>query len=287
MKVHQNSKVEKVDWKKYIWQFLLPLGITLLFFFFSYQIYVNRSHSVTLLFFVLCVIYSVFIIGYIFFSWKEYRRKANIKYLKLQKDAAARQEQLIRLSQQQLERQMTEVLSQLRGLDRLLINGKTVEAQKACRQLSSSFQSSHYTHYCNNEIVDVIFHHKEMECRHLGISFSCHIILPEKMNLSAPTLISLFFNLLNNGIEGCEASEQDSPFLRISVNFEGDFLLIHMENSKNPDVSFDRKTTKGDDFSHGFGLSILEELSRRHNGSCRWLNKGNLFISELMIQYHE
>ena len=54
--------------------------------------------------------------------------------------------------------------------------------------------------------------------------------------------------------------------------------MIHMENSKNPDVSFDGETTKADDFSHGFGLSILEELTRKHNGSCRWLDKGNLFL---------
>ena len=287
MKSHQNRGAYRAVWKKYIEQFLLPLGITLLFFFFSYEIYVYRSHSVTLLFFVLCVIYSVFIIGYIFFSWKEYRRNANIKYLKLQEAAAARQEQLIRLSQQQLEQQLSEVLSQLQGLERFLVNGDADEAQRVCRQLSSSFQSSRYTHYCENEIVDVILHHKEMECQHLGIAFSCRIILPEKMSLSAPTLISLFFNLLNNGIEGCEASEQNSPFVRISVDFKGNFLMIHMENSKNPDVSFDEETTKADDFSHGFGLSILEELTRKHNGSCRWLDKGNLFISEVMIQCHE
>lgn len=287
MKSHQNRGADKAVWKKYIGQFLLPLGITLLFFFFSYEIYVYRSHSVTLLFFVLCVIYSVFIIGYIFFSWKKYRRNANIKYLKLQEAAAARQEQLIRLSQQQLEQQLSEVLSQLQGLERFLVNGDADEAQRVCRQLSSSFQSSRYTHYCENEIVDVILHHKEMECQYLGIAFSCRIMLPEKMSLSAPTLISLFFNLLNNGIEGCEASEQNSPFVRISVDFKGNFLMIHMENSKNPYVFFDGATTKVDNFSHGFGLSILEELIRKHNGSCRWMNKGNLFISEVMIPCHE
>ncbi|WP_435376570.1 GHKL domain-containing protein [Blautia aquisgranensis] len=37
---------------------------------------------------------------------------------------------------------------------------------------------------------------------------------------------------------------------------------------------FNRKTSKANSWSHGFGLAIIEEIASRYDGSCQWLDKG-------------
>ena len=264
---------------------LAALLLTIPLFVFAYYLYVYRTHISIVLFFFIYVIIILFIVAFIFISLREFYAKINVEYLEMQRRAALRQERSLRTSQADMERQMEDVKKHLRQIDHLLKNGQLEEARHVCGDFSSSFQSVRYKHYCDNDILDVILHGKETECHNLGITFSCDILFPEKIGIPAPTFISLFFNLLNNGIESCETSGQPSPFLRHSIDYKNNFLFIHMENTKNPAVVFDHTTTKADTFYHGLGLSIIEEIVRKRDGVCQWQDHGDTFISDIMIDF--
>lgn len=220
-----------------------------------------------------------------YISLKEYYKKIDNDYLKAQETAAKRQEQLIIHAREQMQRQVDDALSQLNELEHLLRSGQKEDARQLCSRLSSYYQKTRYRHYCQNDIVDVILHTKQEECNLLHIDFSCHVILPAQMNLPTPVLISLFVNLLNNGIEGCSSSGQESLFLKLSVNYKGDHLLIHMENVKNPAIAFSHSSTKADTFAHGLGLLILEEIAEQRDGSCHWQDRETSFVSDIMLRY--
>ena len=49
--------------------------------------------------------------------------------------------------------------------------------------------------------------------------------------------------------------------------------------------SLARKTTKSDSLSHGFGLSIIEEIVKSYDGFCEWEDRGNIFESRIMLRY--
>lgn len=264
---------------------LAALLLTVPLFIFAYYLYVYRTHISIVLFFFIYISIILFIVVFIFVSLREFYAKINVEYLEMQRRTALRQEQGLRASQAGMERQMEDVREHLRLIERLLEEDRLEDARDACGDFSSSFQSVRYKHYCDNDILDVILHGKETECENLGIAFSCDILLPQEIGIPAPTFISLFFNLLNNGIESCETSGQETPFLNLSITYKGNFLFIHMENAKNPDTVFDHKTTKSDTFYHGLGLSIIEEIVRKRDGACRWQDHKNIFVSDIMIDY--
>ena len=264
---------------------LITAAALTIFYFYTYQDFTEQDYTLV---YISTLVYSIpiFFIGvYVYISLKEYYKKIDNDYLKAQEIAAKRQEQFLLHSQKQMQEQMSTAFAHFTKLELLLKKDKTEDAKKFCAQLTSYFHGIRYKHYCKNDILDVIIHTKKAECDLLDITFSCQILLPEQMQLPAPVLISLFVNLLNNGIEGCTSSGQENLFLKLSVNYKGDFLLIRMENSKNPSVTFTHTTTKPDTFSHGLGLLIIEETARQRDGSCHWQDKEITFVSDIMLRY--
>lgn len=264
---------------------LITAAALTIFYFCTYQDFTEQDYTLV---YISTLVYSIpiFFIGvYVYISLKEYYKKIDNDYLKAQETAARRQEQLLIHSREQMLQRMNAASAQLNELELLLRSGQDGDAHQLCSKLFSYYQKTRYRHYCRNDIIDVILHTKKEECDLLHIAFTCQILLPEQTNLPAPVLISLFVNLLNNGIEGCSSSGQESLFLKLSVNYKGDYLLIHMENAKNPTTVFSHSSTKADTFSHGLGLLILEEIAGQRDGSCHWQDKQTSFISDIMLRY--
>lgn len=57
-----------------------------------------------------------------------------------------------------------------------------------------------------------------------------------------------------------------------------------MHNTKNPLQSFTHKTTKSEPGSHGYGLSIIEDICQKYNGSYQWIDHNNTFDSIVLLQ---
>ena len=90
--------------------------------------------------------------------------------------------------------------------------------------------------------------------------------------------------LMDNGIESCQNSHSSDPFVQITASQNANFLTIHMTNSKDPSYKFNHKTNKTDSWAHGFGLAIIEEIASKYDGSCQWIDGGDVFESVVMVE---
>lgn len=138
--------------------------------------------------------------------------------------------------------------------------------------------------YCNHSLLNAILHDKFLVAQNFNIRVSYSILLPERIDIPLNELASILFNLLDNAIEACQNSAAENRFIRLETKYVGKILSIHMENTKNPQIIFKRQTTKADSLSHGFGLSIIEDIASAHNGSCNWIDHGDTFESVLMLE---
>lgn len=237
--------------------------------------------------FLICLLYCFIPAAVIIRINKNYKLEANVYYLQQQKDASEKRASLLKASQEKTEAQMKQIMDQMTNLQQLLEKGQIEEAKSKIGTLSTSFQHNRYRHYSTNHIIDTILHSKEMEAAEQNIKVTYHITFPEETTLPDSALISLFFNLLDNGIEACIASHAANPFLQLNIDYKGDYLLIHMINSKNPNLVFDHKTTKENPEFHGLGLSIMEKLAKDHDGTWEWIDEKDRFLSKIMLRYQE
>ena len=161
---------------------------------------------------------------------------------------------------------------------------KYEQADTAIRNLNQTFQKERFHPYCQNNLLQAILEGKRLRAEQKHIQVSYEILLPEKISINTTDLSSIFFNLLDNAIEACSASGNPDPEIRLSANISNGFLTIYMHNTKNPLQSFTHKTTKSEPGSHGYGLSIIEDICQRYNGSYQWIDHNDTFDSIVLLQ---
>lgn len=181
-------------------------------------------------------------------------------------------------------------LGQLEELDALIRAQDYEAARKRIHEITDSTVRRGTSVYCSDFFINTILQIKMNEAEEHDIHTDCRITLPplkDNSSLSYLELSSLFFNLLDNGIESCIKSGSPEPFLRLDITWHGKMLRIHMENTKDSMVQFDGSTTKDEKEIHGFGLKIIEEIVREHLGVCEWKDNGSTFDSVLLINYSD
>ncbi|MDO4273035.1 MAG: GHKL domain-containing protein [Eubacteriales bacterium] len=210
--------------------------------------------------------------------------KADVALLEKQQKLKEQQIQAISKRHKETEALQAEMTAQLEKLYTDLKSGNHSAACEYFRQISGAFKEIQFRPCCSDTLLNAILESKRQKAEENHIRTEYQILLPADYNCSSAVLSCILFNLLDNGIEACMTCQAPDPFLYLSIKTKGDFLTIHLKNSKNPDIPFSRHTTKQDALAHGFGLSIIEETVEENDGSCEWLDKGDIFESIILMR---
>lgn len=203
--------------------------------------------------------------------------------LKQEEDVQRQQAQKLKRNRERAKEFQAEIFGHLKILREQLKREDIPQASREMEQLSDYFEKIRMRPIASDSLLNAILQDRKELAEKNHILTNYQILLPEEIGLPHSVLSTIFFNLLDNGIESCINSGVNEPFLTLKVHYNTNFLHINMENSKNPDIIFDGKTTKPDSALHGYGLAIIEELADKYNGSCEWIDKGNTFQSLIML----
>lgn len=240
------------------------------------------------------LIYSLSVIISLYCFWtalklllKEQTLHANVISLKKSRDFYTQQSRQIRELEEKTQNIWKDFELQLKTLDSCIAAGEYSNARQYLQQISSFHQSRQLPVYCSNTFINAILQAKKSEADKYQIHTDFHIRLPRldgNLNrLNETDLCSLLFNLLDNAMEACRSADTPSPFFSLKIYGKGDILHLHMINSKNSSVVFNRKTTKADACTHGFGIIIMEEIAKKYNGYCLWEDKKETFCSGIIL----
>ncbi len=216
--------------------------------------------------------------------FQDAKLEADLKMLEQQQ--ALRERQLLALQKRKNATQnfQEKITRKLAYLDHCLEEKNYEEALSCYQKLSLDFQKVRFRPCCSDSLINAILDSKKLTAQEHHIQVNYQIFLPEEMELISSSLSCIFFNLMDNGIEACLKSGNSPLFIQLSTRVNGDFIIIHMINSKSCEESFDHKTSKNDSLAHGYGLSIIEEIARDNDGSCEWTDHGTTFESTVMIR---
>lgn len=215
--------------------------------------------------------------------------KAELAWLKHEKELHQKEQENLTHSQDVLLKQKSDMLEQLKQLQKKL-EDESVSTDSACKmasEIQNDFQHNRPRPYCSNSVINAILHSKKEVADRNNISVTYEINVPEEILLPKPILVCIFFNLLDNAIESCIRSGSETPFLKLTVSWQEDMLFLNMINSKSPSESFTGLSSKPDSANHGYGLSIIEEITRKNDGSAQWHDQGDTFRSVVMLHYRQ
>lgn len=246
----------------------------------------GKSYRSLLCMMISYAILLIFPLSVFFVSLKEHRTVTSLSALETAEKSSRQQREIEQFTHEQLRLHKNSFIQKLKKIYILLEQNDVASAKKILGEQVALKNA--YIICCTNSIVDGILQSKKTECIQHNISFEYTILFPEKNDFSFSVLISLFSNLLDNAIESCQMASSPTPKIKLSIDYKGDFLVIFMQNTKEASLIFhteSRKTTKTNSSSHGFGLSIIEEIVKSHDGFCEWDDRGDVFESRIMLRY--
>lgn len=266
---------------------LIPLFLFLFVFqllYFLSTIYTEKIDSMFLILAVFMIIISVLLYRMLSDVLKKSDIETELSFLQKQKQLKQEQDYSLQIRRQNTQDFQFKTVQGLLDFQALLEQKKYEQADDALRNLNQTFQKERFYPYCQNNLLQAILEGKRLRAEQNHIQVSYEILLPEELSVDTADLSSVFFNLLDNAIEACNTSGNPNPEIRLSANISNGFLTVYMHNTKNQAQIFTHQTTKSNSGIHGYGLSIIEDICQRYNGSYQWINHEGMFDSIVLLQ---
>lgn len=122
-------------------------------------------------------------------------------------------------------------------------------------------------------ILDMLLNQKKAKAELHGITFSIKTNAIGEISLTDTEICALFGNLLDNAIEACEKIEGKNKWIEICITKKANMLYIMISNSVEDGLSLKKDeliTQKHDKELHGYGIKIVRNVVRKHNGDFEY-----------------
>lgn len=162
--------------------------------------------------------------------------------------------------------------------------GGVGEAGQIAEQLRKSLSSYEDYVHTGNAILDIIVKEKTQQAREKQIDFSAMIDFEDAPFIETLDISTIFGNGMDNAIEACERLPQEQRVILVKAGKVHNFLSILMENTcLNENGSKPQRTSKKDEFLHGFGLSNIRRAVEKYNGQCTTHAEDGRFSLKILI----
>ena len=174
----------------------------------------------------------------------------------------------------------------------LLISENTDEsiekAKEMLASLNDNIRSSTISVYADNVVVNAVVGAKVEEASRNNIEVDIAIDLPREINVESIDLNCVFLNLLNNAMESCKKlPENMERKIVLKSAIQAEYLLVKTENpfvEINVDNKGKIKTTKTDKENHGFGMTLINDIAQKYNGTFETTAENNKFTAVVSLK---
>lgn len=98
---------------------------------------------------------------------------------------------------------------------------------------------------------------------------------------------TLFGNGIDNAIEASEKLPQEERIILVKAGRVRDFVSILIENNCIEEKAEHDRTSKPDDFLHGFGIPNMQKSAEKYGGTCITVRKGGKFALKILLPVKE
>lgn len=135
-------------------------------------------------------------------------------------------------------------------------------------------------------MVRAMLNYKLSAAMEKGIELKLNISVPQNLLLNEFDIVVVLGNLMDNAIEACAAINEEDRYIDLRILYNPDYLIIQVENPMSQDWALQEgksHTTKPDIENHGFGLSNIEYLVRKHNGLMKIEPNNGLYKVDIAL----
>lgn len=164
-----------------------------------------------------------------------------------------------------------DIKNHLRTIDAFAREEKVFEIREYLSRLETSLEPVKNAKICNNPILNLILLRFSEDCQRKHISFQCDIRDNCVSFMEAPSITSLYGNLLSNAVDAANQSSERIVELSVMRNIAQAIIVISVVNSCDcapiPDARGRFLTNKQTPGIHGVGLKSIERIVAKYHGA--------------------
>lgn len=163
-----------------------------------------------------------------------------------------------------------DIKSHLTTIDALAKTNGSEAISDYIAKLDKTLLPQQHSRMCSDPILNLVLLQFRERCKKQNIVFQCDVRENCLTTLDAPSITTLYGNLLSNAIEAAESSADRIIELSVTRNDEQEIVIISVVNSCDitpiPDSNGRFHTRKRDRSVHGVGLRSIQRIVDQHNG---------------------
>ena len=143
-----------------------------------------------------------------------------------------------------------------------LENGNYTKADEYINNMTNNLITEKEFVNTGNIDFDCLLNYKLSIANEMNVVFSCHIVLPEELQVNSFDLTVILGNLLDNDLNALKEAKVKQ--LNIDINYSIGMIVIKIENT------FANISNKYDDpEKHGYGLISVRTSLEKYNGKLQ------------------
>lgn len=219
-----------------------------------------------LIFFSLTIFILIFLIVFLYSKntmfLREQEQKDKMQIAQLQQQFAYYQEKL--KDEEKVRSVYHDMKNHLLVLQRQINSPETAEMVEKLQSQVAMYEDYEHT---GNDILDIILKEKSETAREKHIALSVTADLNGVDFIEPLDVSTIFGNGLDNAIEASEKLPEEQRAILVKAGRVQNFFSVLIENSCLQNREYTKqRTTKSDDFLHGFGISNMRKAAEKYDG---------------------
>ena len=236
-----------------------------------------------LIFFSLTIFILIFLIVFLYSKntmfLREQEQKDKMQIAQLQQQFAYYQEKL--KDEEKVRSVYHDMKNHLLVLQRQINSPETAEMVEKLQSQVTMYEDYEHT---GNDILDIILKEKSETAREKHIALSVTADLNGVDFIEPLDVSTIFGNGLDNAIEASEKLPEEQRAILVKAGRVQNFFSVLIENSCLQNREYTKqRTTKSDDFLHGFGISNMRKAAEKYDGQLTIKCENEKFTLKILI----
>lgn len=236
-----------------------------------------------LVFFSLTIFILIFLIVFLYSKntmfLREQEQKDKMQIAQLQQQFAYYQEKL--KDEEKVRSVYHDMKNHLLVLQRQINSPETAEMVEKLQSQVAMYEDYEHT---GNDILDIILKEKSETAREKHIALSVTADLNGVDFIEPLDVSTIFGNGLDNAIEASEKLPEEQRAILVKAGRVQNFFSVLIENSCLQNREYTKqRTTKSDDFLHGFGISNMRKAAEKYDGQLTIKCENEKFTLKILI----
>lgn len=236
-----------------------------------------------LIFFSLTIFILIFLIVFLYSKntmfLREQEQKDKMQIAQLQQQLAYYQEKL--KDEEKVRSVYHDMKNHLLVLQRQINSPETAEMVEKLQSQVAMYEDYEHT---GNDILDIILKEKSETAREKHIALSVTADLNGVDFIEPLDVSTIFGNGLDNAIEASEKLPEEQRAILVKAGRVQNFFSVLIENSCLQNREYTKqRTTKSDDFLHGFGISNMRKAAEKYDGQLTIKCENEKFTLKILI----